>query len=183
MFHYFSEGLFVTCSYDYLNEDWNHTSFILYAFCFNYCLPVTLIILFYTQIVGAVVQHEKALKMQAKKMNVKSLRSNDTTSTESAEVKIAKVAITNVCLWICIWTPYAVVVMVAAFGNRNLVTPMMSQVPSFFSKLASCLNPVVFALSHPKFRLALSSRVPCLGVYEREIKDDSVEMKTKNETE
>jgi r-opsin len=43
-------------------------------------------------------------------------------SAESAEMRIAKVAITNVCLWACIWTPYASVVMIACFGNRNMVT-------------------------------------------------------------
>ena len=123
----FAEGLFITCSYDYLTEDWNHKSFLLYAFIFNYCVPVLFVIIFYTQIVKAVVSHEAALKAQAKKMNVDSLRSNADSNAESAEVRIAKVAITNVSLWICIWTPYAVVVMIAAFGDRNMVTPLVSQ--------------------------------------------------------
>lgn len=85
---------------------------------------------------------------------------NDNNS--SAEVRIAKVAITNVTLWICIWTPYAVVVMIGAFGNRDLVTPLVSQIPSFLSKLASVLNPLVFALNHPKFKQALAEKCPCL---------------------
>jgi r-opsin len=66
----------ITCSYDYLSEDWNHKSFILYAFICNYCIPMTAVIFFYTQIVKAVVSHEAALKKQAAKMNVESLRSN-----------------------------------------------------------------------------------------------------------
>ena len=70
------EGLFMTCSYDYLSEDWNRKSFILYAFIFNYCFPMLMVIFYYTQIVRAVVAHESALKAQAKKMNVESLRSN-----------------------------------------------------------------------------------------------------------
>ena len=72
----FSEGLFVTCSYDYLSEDWNKKSFVIYAFVFNYCVPIAFVIFFYSQIVHAVVAHESALKAQAKKMNVDSLRSN-----------------------------------------------------------------------------------------------------------
>ena len=71
------EGLFMTCSYDYLSEDWNRKSFILYAFIFNYCFPMLVVIFYYTQIVRAVVVHESALKSQAKKMNVESLRSNE----------------------------------------------------------------------------------------------------------
>ena len=85
-------------------------------------------------------------------------------------------AITNVSLWVAIWTPYAVVVMTAAFGDRNVVTPMVSQLPAFCAKLASVLNPCVFALSHPKFREALTIKCPCLGVRERS--DDGQEMKT-----
>ena len=169
----FTEGLFVTCSYDYLTEDWNHKSFLVYAFVFNYCIPILMVIMFYSQIVKAVVSHEAALKAQAKKMNVDSLRSNADAKAESAEVRIAKVAITNVTLWICIWTPYAVVVMIAAFGDRNMVTPMVSQLPSFCSKLASVLNPFVFAISHPKFREALTDKCPCLGIGDKpEANDD-----------
>lgn len=73
---YSLEGLFMTCSYDYLSEDWNRKSYLLYAFICNYALPMTVVIFFYSQIVKAVVVHEAALKAQAKKMNVDSLRSN-----------------------------------------------------------------------------------------------------------
>ena len=72
----FLEGLFVTCSYDYLSQDWNRKSFLLYAFIGNYCIPMAAIVYFYFQIVRAVIMHEAALKAQAKKMNVASLRAN-----------------------------------------------------------------------------------------------------------
>ncbi len=71
-----SEGLLITCSYDYLTDDWNHKSFILYAFICNYVMPMSAVIFFYSQIVKAVVSHEASLKKQAAKMNVDSLRSN-----------------------------------------------------------------------------------------------------------
>ena len=70
----------MTCSYDYLAEDWNHKSYILYAFILNYAVPMSNVIYFYSQIVKAVVTHEAALKAQAKKMNVESLRSNTVSS-------------------------------------------------------------------------------------------------------
>ena len=71
-----SEGLLVTCSYDYLSQDWNRKTFMLYAFFGNYLIPMITMIFFYVHIVKAVVMHEAALKAQAKKMNVESLRSN-----------------------------------------------------------------------------------------------------------
>jgi len=160
---YSAEGLLLTCSYDYLKQDWNHKSFMLYAFIFNYIFPLILIGAFYFQITKAVVMHEAALKAQAKKMNVESLRSGDQ-SGESAEVKIAKVAITNVLLWFCIWTPYALITMIGCFGNSMLVTPLVSQLPAFLAKTASAINPVIYAISHPKFREALATEVPCLGI-------------------
>ena len=46
-----SEGLLVTCTYDYLTEDWNHKSFVLFAFIFNYCMPMLATFFFYSQIV------------------------------------------------------------------------------------------------------------------------------------
>ena len=87
-------------------------------------------------------------------------------------MKIAKVAITNVCLWAGIWTPYAIVAMLPVFGYRDFLTPLTSQLPSFIAKLASCLNPIVFAISHPKYREALAEKCVCLGIGEKADKKD-----------
>ena len=131
---YSPEGLLVTCSYDYLKQEWNELTFMYYAFAFNYTVPMLTVIFFYIQIVKAVVAHEAAMKAQAKKMNVDSLKSNQKDNEASAEVKIAKVAITNVLLWIVTWTPYAIVAMIGVFGNQMLITPLVAQLPSFLGK-------------------------------------------------
>jgi len=163
---YMTEGGLMTCGYDYLSQEWNKKSYMWFAFIFNFICPLSMNAYFYTKIVKAVVMHEAALKAQAKKMNVDSLRSNSAEDAESAEVRIAKVAITNVMLWVTIWSPYAFVNMIAVFGNQIVVTPLVSQIPAFIAKSASCLNPVVYAISHPKYREALSREVPCLGIRE-----------------
>jgi len=178
---YALEGLFLTCSYDFLTEDWNHKSYCLYAFLANFILPLTLVVFFYSQIFKAVVVHEAALKAQAKKMNVDSLRSNADDGGDSAEVKIAKVAITNVMLWVGIWSPYAIVCMISCFGDRTLVTPLVSQLPAFFAKIASCLNPVVFAVSHPKYREALAIKCACMGIGDKPNDDNQTKMQTMKE--
>ena len=85
---------------------------------------------------------------------------------QSAELKIAKVAVTNVFLWIAIWSPYASVVIIGPFGNRDLLTPLGAQIPSCAAKVACIFNPIVFALSHPKYREALGQKFPCLVVQE-----------------
>ena len=116
-------------------QDLNRRTFILFAYIFNFFTPMILITVFYSNIVRAVVAHEAALRAQAKKMNVDSLRSGAKDDEDSAEVKIAKVAITNVLLWICIWTPYAAISAFPALGAGEYVTPLVSQLPSFMGKL------------------------------------------------
>ena len=74
------------------------------------------------------------------------------------------------------------VVLTGAFGNRQLVTPLVSQVPSFFAKVGSCLNPVVMMISHPKYRNALVDKCPWMGITKVEINDfvDEEEVKTEH---
>ena len=163
---YTTEGMLYTCSYDYLNQDWNHKSYVLFGFFFCYLIPMTMIFFFYSSIVKAVWAHEHALREQAKKMNVDSLRSNTNANAETAEVRIAKVAVTNVSLWAGIWSPYAFVVLLAVIGSKGSITPLLSQVPSFCAKTASCFNPIIYAMSHPKYREALTKELPCLGIEE-----------------
>ena len=178
---YTTEGMLFTCSYDYLKQDWNSKSYVVFGFFFNYLVPMTLVFFFYSSIVKAVWAHEHALREQAKKMNVDSLRSNADSNAESAEVRIAKVAVTNVSLWACIWSPYAFVVVTAVLGGQASITPLMSQIPSFVAKTASCLNPIVYAMSHPKYREALMKEMPCLGIEEYSPSEGTVKETVKAE--
>ena len=84
------EGFLTACSFDYLTDSAETRYFVATIFTFSYALPMTLIIYYYSQIVSHVVNHEKALRAQAKKMNVESLRSNTNTNAQSAEIRIAK---------------------------------------------------------------------------------------------
>lgn len=70
---------------------------------------------------------------------------------ERAEIRLAKVALTAVCLWLLAWSPYAATVMLAQFGPRRAITPVVAQLPSMLAKVASCFNPIVYAVSHPKY--------------------------------
>ncbi|XP_068202943.1 compound eye opsin BCRH2-like [Palaemon carinicauda] len=177
---YIPEGILTSCSFDYLSQDWNNKSFGLFLFIFCYCLPVTVITFVYVQIVNAICAHEKALRAQAKKMNVENLRSNADANKQSAEVRIAKVAVANVFLWLLTWTPYAYVVMVGLFGDQETVTPLVSALPGLICKTASVYNPMMFAISHPKFRLALQEAWPWFCVHEPK-DDDSKSSKTESE--
>ena len=93
-------------------------SYTCCLFASNYCTPLLIIVYCYYHIVGAIIHHEKALREQAKKMNVTSLRSNADQNAQSAEIRIAKVAIGLSLLFVLSWTPYGIVALIGAFGNR-----------------------------------------------------------------
>lgn len=160
---YAMEGLMITCSYNYIRDDWHAKSYICYIIATHWFIPMCMVIFFYTQIAKAVISHERSLKDQAKKMGVDDIRANQN-SDESAEVKIAKVAITNILLWIVTWWPYAFVVMIGIAGRYELLTPLVAGLPSLLIKVTSSLNPLVFAIAHPKFREAMAVEMPCLGI-------------------
>lgn len=97
----FTEGFLTSCTFDYLTDSFDNRLFVGTLFTFSYCIPMTLIIYYYSQIVKHVFSHEKQLRAQAKKMNVESLRSNQKGgSSSTAEVRIAKAAITICFLFV-----------------------------------------------------------------------------------
>ena len=57
------------------------------------------------------------------------------------------------------------------------VTPVVSQLASFGAKIASCLNPIAFAMNHPVYRQVLAEKMPCLGIQDDK-KGNESEMKT-----
>nr|AMP19651.1 opsin 5 [Euphausia superba] len=166
---YIPEGILDSCSFDYLTRDdimiRTHGMALI---VFNFCIPVTIIAGAYVMIVKAVTAHESAMRAQAAKMNVKDLRGNADANKMSAEVRIAKVAICNVTLWLICWTPYAKIVAQGVFFDQSSITPIASMLPALIAKSASGYNPVVYAINHPRFRLAMTKSFPGFCVHENE---------------
>lgn len=166
------EGFLTSCTFDYMTDTNEIRYFVATIFVFSYVIPMLLIMYYYSQIVSHVVNHEKALREQAKKMNVDSLRSGSSgTNAQSAEIRIAKAAITICFLFVLSWTPYGVMAMIGAFGNKALLTPGVTMIPACTCKAVACLDPYVYAISHPKYRLELQKRLPWLELQEKPISD------------
>ncbi|KAK7866061.1 hypothetical protein R5R35_013561 [Gryllus longicercus] len=157
---YVPEGNMTACGTDYLNKDWFSRSYILVYSVFVYYLPLFTIIYSYYFIVKAVAAHEKAMREQAKKMNVASLRSAENANT-SAECKLAKVALMTISLWFMAWTPYLVINYMGVFQGAN-ISPLATIWGSLFAKANAVYNPIVYGISHPKYRAALKEKLPCL---------------------
>nr|AAU93395.1 long wavelength-sensitive rhodopsin [Nymphalis antiopa] len=158
---YVPEGNMTACGTDYLDKSWFNRSYILIYSVFCYFMPLFLIIYSYFFIVQAVAAHEKAMREQAKKMNVASLRSSDAANT-SAECKLAKVALMTISLWFMAWTPYLVINYAGIFETAT-ITPLATIWGSVFAKANAVYNPIVYGISHPKYRAALYARFPALA--------------------
>nr|BAP11265.1 long wavelength-sensitive opsin 2 [Graphium sarpedon] len=158
---YVPEGNMTACGTDYLSKSWLSRSYIVVYSVFVYYLPLLLIIYSYFFIVQAVAAHEKAMREQAKKMNVASLRSSDAANT-SAECKLAKVALMTISLWFMAWTPYLVINYAGVFETAP-ISPLATIWGSVFAKANAVYNPIVYGISHPKYRAALYQKFPSLA--------------------
>nr|QWV42633.1 long wavelength sensitive opsin 1 [Trichodes sinae] len=168
---YVPEGNMTACGTDYLSKSWFSRSYILVYSCFVYFLPLAIIIYSYWFIVQAVAAHEKSMREQAKKMNVASLRSSDS-AQKSAECKLAKVALMTIALWFFAWTPYLVTNYTGVFESAK-ISPLATIWCSLFAKANAVYNPIVYGISHPKYRQALQNKFPALVCAAKPSGDDT----------
>nr|BAQ54852.1 opsin, long-wavelength sensitive type [Anax parthenope] len=158
---YVPEGNMSACGTDYLTKDWFSRSYIIVYSVFCYWTPLLLIIYSYFFIVKAVAAHEKQMRDQAKKMNVASLRSAEAQST-SAECKLAKIGLMITSLWFMAWTPYLIINFSGIFETMT-ISPLFTIWGSLFAKASTVYNPIVYGISHPKYRAALKEKLPFLA--------------------
>jgi len=159
---YVPEGNLTACGTDYLTETMLSRSYLYALGFFSWLCPLIYIIFAYFHIVKAVWAHESQMKAQAKKMGVKSLRNEETQKT-SNEMKLAKVALMNVSLWFMAWTPYLIINLSGVSGRKDLITPLFTIWGSVFAKMNAIYNPIIYAISHPKYKAALEQKIPCLS--------------------
>ncbi|CAL4068075.1 unnamed protein product [Meganyctiphanes norvegica] len=177
---YGPEGILTSCSFDYLSQDIGTITYNLFMVIFDYCVPLLIIMGSYFMIVRAIWAHEEAMRAQAAKMNVKSLRTAEA-NEQRAEIRIAKTAIFNIALWIICWTPYASITLQGCLGKFDGLKPLTTTLPALLAKSASCYNPFVYAIGHPKFRQAMTIHMPWFCVHENAPKDDGASATTGTE--
>lgn len=158
---YVPEGNMTACGTDYFSKDLLSISYLIMYSIWVYFLPLFLIIWSYWFIIQAVSAHEKNMREQAKKMNVASLRSSENQNT-SAECKLAKVALMTISLWFMAWTPYLVINYSGMFSLVK-ISPLFTIWGSLFAKANAVYNPIVYGISHPKYRAALFEKFPSLA--------------------
>ncbi|XP_049840865.1 opsin, ultraviolet-sensitive-like [Schistocerca gregaria] len=147
---YVPEGFLTSCSFDYLQCTGETTAYIVSFGVAAWLLPLALISCCYCAICRA------ALRAKGD-----AAQGHDGRHTHSAkrrtELRLAAVVAGVVGLWFVSWTPYAVVSLLGVLGLHGAISPLGSMLPALFCKTASCLDPFLYAVTHPRFRRELAT--------------------------
>lgn len=160
--NYTPEGYLTSCSFDYLSHATRTRIYIFSFFIAAWLLPLNIIFFSYVSIVVTVSRQERqnyTSQGNVGSSSFKNFKHQSVKRKKSVELKLAKVASGIIALWVLAWTPYAVVALLGIFNQRRLITPFGSMVPAMICKAAACIDPYVYALSHPRFKNELNKRL------------------------
>lgn len=158
---YKPDGFQTSCTFDYVTQDTGNYIFNLCMYSFSFAIPVMMIFYCYTGIVKEMFKHGAEMRKQASKMGATMAKGDQDKKTE---FKTAKISAVTVATFLLSWTPYAIIgICGLVFPHEDkFVTPMMSEIAVMFAKASAAYNPVIYALSHPKFQIELHKRFPFL---------------------
>ncbi|XP_046710812.1 opsin 4b isoform X1 [Silurus meridionalis] len=160
---YVPEGLMTSCTWDYMTFTPSVRAYTMLLFICVFFIPLFIIIYCYfcifrairstTSAVGKISEEGGITKDSIKKFH-----------RLKSEWKMAKVALIVILLYVISWSPYSCVALMAFAGYADLLTPYMNSVPAVIAKASAIHNPIIYAITHPKYRSALARYIPCLGV-------------------
>ncbi|XP_024866569.1 melanopsin-A isoform X2 [Kryptolebias marmoratus] len=158
---YVPEGLMTSCSWDYMTFSPSVRSYTMLLFTFVFFIPLSVIIFCYCCIFRAIRHTTRAIakiNCGGTKDSVKKFRKM------RSEWKMAKIALIVILLFVISWAPYSCTALTAFAGYADLLTPYMNSVPAVIAKASAIHNPIIYAITHPKYRSAISRYVPYLGM-------------------
>uniref|UniRef100_A0A3Q2QHS9 Opsin 4 n=1 Tax=Fundulus heteroclitus TaxID=8078 RepID=A0A3Q2QHS9_FUNHE len=157
---YVPEGLMTSCSWDYMTFTPSVRSYTMLLFTFVFFIPLSIIIFCYCGIFRAIRHTTRAItkiSCVGKRDSAKKFHKMRT------EWKMAKIALIVILLFVISWAPYSCAALTAFAGYADLLTPYMNSVPAVIAKASAIHNPIIYAITHPKYRSAISRYVPYLG--------------------
>nr|XP_034993740.1 melanopsin isoform X1 [Zootoca vivipara] len=157
---YVPEGLLTSCSWDYITFTPSVRAYTMLLFCFVFFIPLIAIIYSYFFIFRAIRNTNRAVQRISSDGTKESQRLSQRMTNEW---KMAKVALVVILLFVLSWSPYSMVALLAFAGYSHVLTPLMNTIPAVIAKASSIYNPFVYAIAHPKYRMAIAKFLPCLG--------------------
>ncbi|MEQ2188619.1 Melanopsin-like, partial [Goodea atripinnis] len=153
---YIPEGLQTSCSWDYMSFTVTVRTYTLLLFVFVFFIPLAVIAICYLSIFRAVRQAAQ----EVEKLNCG--ETNKAYERLRSEWRMARVALGVILLFIVSWSPYSAVALTATAGYAHLLTPYMNSVPAIIAKASAIHNPIIYAITHPKYRAAIGRHFPLL---------------------
>uniref|UniRef100_A0A8C6LI52 Opsin 4a (melanopsin) n=1 Tax=Nothobranchius furzeri TaxID=105023 RepID=A0A8C6LI52_NOTFU len=162
---YVPEGLLTSCTWDYMTFTPSVRAYTMLLFIFVFFLPLFIIIYCYILIFRAIRTTNQAVG----KINGSTHSHSSTRDMVKRfhrlqnEWKMAKIALIVILLYVISWSPYSTVALTAFAGYADMLTPYMNSIPAVIAKASAIHNPIIYAITHPKYRIALARYIPCLG--------------------
>ncbi|XP_062376333.1 melanopsin-A [Sardina pilchardus] len=157
---YVPEGLLTSCTWDYMTFTPSVRAYTMLLFSFVFFIPLIVIIYCYVFIFRAIRNTNNAVS----KINGNNTRDSIKRFNRlKSEWKMAKIALIAILLFVISWSPYSAVALTAFAGYADMLTPYMNSVPAVIAKASAIHNPIIYAITHPKYRSALAKYIPCLG--------------------
>ncbi|XP_051990907.1 melanopsin-like [Xyrauchen texanus] len=153
---YAPEGLQTSCSWDYMTFTPSVRAYTILLFIFAFFIPLGIIGGCYFGIFQTI---------RAAGREIRELDCGEThklCERMQNEWKMAKVALLVIFLFVVSWSPYSVVALTATAGYTHLLTPYMNSVPAVIAKASAIHNPIIYAITHPKYRSAIARYIPVL---------------------
>ncbi|XP_029466555.1 melanopsin [Rhinatrema bivittatum] len=167
---YVPEGLLTSCTWDYMTFTPSVRAYTMLLFCFVFFIPLFVIIYCYFFIFKAIKTTNRAVQKIGSDDNKESQKQYQKMKNEW---KMAKIALIVILLYVISWSPYSTVALMAFAGYAHVLTPYMNSVPAVIAKASAIHNPIIYAITHPKYRMAIAKYIPCLGFLLKVSRKDS----------
>ncbi|XP_033881642.1 melanopsin-A isoform X2 [Acipenser ruthenus] len=166
---YVPEGLLTSCTWDYMTFTPSVRAYTMLLFIFIFFIPLIIVMYCYFFIFRAIRSTNKAVHKISSDDNKESMKQYQRIKNEW---KMAKIALIVILLYVISWSPYSVVALTAFAGYSDMLTPYMNSVPAVIAKASAIHNPIIYAITHPKYRIAIAKYIPFLRVLLRVSRKD-----------
>jgi r-opsin len=186
------EGFGTSCTFDYVSKDLGDRLFILILVIGGFFVPLSIILLSYgfillklserTRRFASTSNVENGLNQQASNHDFNQLNILNETRPRSGtgsildggddhnisqNIRRTESRATRTALLICAvfcsaWGPYALMTLISLSGFDYLVNAYTTAMLGLLTKLAACINPLIYALSLNGFREQICSYVKCI---------------------
>ncbi|CAF1578125.1 unnamed protein product [Rotaria sordida] len=186
------EGFGTSCTFDYVSKDLWDRSFILILVIGGFFIPFLVIIFAYSFILIKLCQRGRQFPLQNKdnqylnkqnktdyfnQLNLPNEnQSRQRTKTQLSlsddgniirHIRRTEARATRTALLICTvfcsaWGPYAIMALISVLGFDHLVNVYTTAILGMFTKVAACINPLIYALSLNGFRERICAYVKCI---------------------